>query len=95
MRATEHEPPARGAGKPEPAPAQERGAPAFHEAETRDAVTQASEDSFPASDAPPWTSSVTRGAPEHDTAIRDNAITEASEQSFPASDAPSWTSSAM
>jgi hypothetical protein len=93
MRVTGHEPPA-DAGKPESGLAEMRAAPQPSDTHSGDAVTHASEQSFPASDAPPWTSSATRNAPEPDDATESDCVTEASEQSFPASDAPPWTSSA-
>ena len=93
MRARGHEPPA-GAGKPEPGLAEMRAASQPSDTPSGDAVTRASEESFPASDAPPWTSEVTRGGSELVEATETDWVTVASEQSFPASDAPAWTSSA-
>ena len=95
MPASEHMPPAPDAGQPVSGREGERAIPASPNAEASDEVTEASEGSFPASDAPPWTSSATRGAPETDaTPEEDDEVTEASEESFPASDPPPWTSSA-
>lgn len=59
MRASGYEPPIE-ASKPESRLEEEHAeAPAPSKAGAGDAVTEASEASFPASDAPPWTSSVT------------------------------------
>ncbi|HEU0026593.1 MAG TPA: hypothetical protein VFQ25_05705 [Ktedonobacterales bacterium] len=93
MRATGHEPPA-GAGEPESGLAEMRAAQQPSDTHSSDTVSEASEGSFPASDAPPWTTGATRSAPEPDTSTHGDAVTQASEQSFPASDAPPWTSSA-
>ena len=65
MRETDHEPPSgpneppSGLNEPPTKPADTRGVPEPDAATQDDAVTEASEESFPASDAPPWTSSAT------------------------------------
>ena len=60
MRENDHEPRnAPDPSEPPTQPAEKREVPQDNGAPEDDAVTEASEDSFPASDAPPWTSSAT------------------------------------
>ena len=58
MREIDHEP-SKGHDEPPTEPAEKLGVPEPDAATQNDAVTEASEESFPASDAPPWTSSAT------------------------------------
>lgn len=58
MRETDHEPPTTDTGEPQ-AGHEENDSPTTFDAHADEGVTEASEDSFPASDAPPWNSSVT------------------------------------
>lgn len=58
MRPIDQQPPASPNGPPRPSE-EAPDAPATVVPEEVDAVTEASEESFPASDAPPWTSSAT------------------------------------
>jgi hypothetical protein len=62
-------------------------------AESIDTVEEASEESFPASDAPAHsTPDAAHTLAEQVVEPAPDVVTEASEESFPASDAPGWIS---